>query len=56
MGCHSLLQGIFLTQGLNMDLLHCTQILDYLSHQGSPNKVKTKYRKDPLIQSFISPL
>ena len=26
-GCHSLLQGIFLTQGLNPDLLHCRQIL-----------------------------
>ena len=29
---HSLLQGIFLTQGLNMSLLHCRQILYYLSH------------------------
>ena len=35
-GCHSLLQGIFLTQGLNPGLLHCRQILDHLSHQGSP--------------------
>ena len=26
-GCHSLLQGIFLTQGLNPGLLHCRQIL-----------------------------
>ena len=25
-GCHALLQGIFLTQGLNLDLLHCRQI------------------------------
>ena len=25
-GCHSLLQGIFLTQGSNLDLLHCRQI------------------------------
>ena len=25
--CHFLLQGIFLTQGLNMDLLYCRQIL-----------------------------
>ena len=25
-GCHSLLQGIFLTQGLNPHLLHCTEI------------------------------
>ena len=26
-GCHSLLQRIFLTQGLNTGLLHCRQIL-----------------------------
>ena len=26
-GCHSLLQGIFLTQGLNSGLPHCGQIL-----------------------------
>ena len=26
-GCHSLLQGIFLTQGSNRRLLHCRQIL-----------------------------
>ena len=34
-GCHSLIQGIFLTQGLNLDLLHYRQILYLLSHQGS---------------------
>ena len=34
--CHSLLQGIFLTQELNSGLLHCRQILYHLSHQGSP--------------------
>ena len=34
---HLLLQGIFLTQGLSSVLLHCRQILYYLSHQGSPN-------------------
>ena len=34
--CHSLLQKIFLTQGLNPGLLHCKQILYYLSYQGSP--------------------
>ena len=36
MGCHSLLQGIFPTQGLNLGLLHCRQILYCLSHLGSP--------------------
>ena len=35
--CHSLLQGIFLTQGLNPGLLHCRQILYHLSHQGNPS-------------------
>ena len=34
-GSYSLLQGIFPTQGLNTDLLHCRQILYQLSHQGS---------------------
>ena len=33
---HSLLQGIFLTQGSNPGLLHCRQILYCLSHQGNP--------------------
>ena len=31
-----LLQGIFLTQGSNLGLSHCRQILYCLSHQGSP--------------------
>ena len=35
MGNHSLLQGIFLTQGLNCGLLYCRQILYHLSYQGS---------------------
>ena len=30
-GCHFLLQGIFLTQGSNSGLLHCRQILYHLS-------------------------
>ena len=38
-GSHSLLQGIFLTQGLNTGLLHCRQILYHLSHQGSPRRL-----------------
>ena len=35
-GCHFLLQGIFLTQGSNLGLLHCRRILYQLSHQGNP--------------------
>ena len=34
-GCHLLLQGIFLIQGLNPGLLQCRQILYRLSCQGS---------------------
>ena len=37
MGCHFLLQGIFLTQGFNPGLLHCRQTLYHLSHQGNPS-------------------
>ena len=41
-GCHCLLQGIFLTQGSNPGLLHCNcrQTLYRLSHQGSPDSEK----------------
>ena len=35
-GNHSLLQGIFQTQGSNLGLLHYRKILYHLSHQGSP--------------------
>ena len=35
-GSHSLLQGIFTTQGLNPGLLHRRRILYQLSHKGSP--------------------
>jgi len=35
-GCHFLLQGIFLILGSNLGLLHCRQILYNLNHQGSP--------------------
>ena len=33
---HSILQGMFLTQGSNPVLLYLRQILYHLSHQGSP--------------------
>ena len=35
-GSLSLLQGIFPTQGLNLGLPHCRQILYQLSHKGKP--------------------
>ena len=34
LGSHFLLQGIFMTQGLNPGLPHCRQTLYHLSHQG----------------------
>ena len=34
-GCHFLLQGIFQTQGSNLGILHCRQMVYHLSHQGS---------------------
>ena len=48
MGCHSLLQGIFPTQGLNQGLLHCRQVLYHLSHQGNPYMCMYKY-----VQTYI---
>ena len=42
-GCHFLLQGIFLTQGSNPSLLHWQVDSLLLSHQGSPLKLITTY-------------
>ena len=36
LGSHSLLQGVFQTQGLNSGLLPCRQVIYRLSYQGSP--------------------
>ena len=44
---HALLQGIFLTQGLNLGLPHCRQILYHLSHQGRGSK--------EMLYSFLFP-
>ena len=46
-GCHFLLQGIFLTQGSNPGLLNCRQILDHLSH--------LQYWVDPIAKSKLKP-
>ena len=35
---HFLLWGIFLTQGSNLGLLHCSEILYHLSYQGGPRQ------------------
>ena len=36
-GCHFLLQGIFLTEESNPGLLHCRQMIYQLSYEGSVN-------------------
>ena len=41
-GSHSLLQGIFPTQGSNLGFLHCRQIIYHLSYQGSIYSVVEK--------------
>ena len=48
-GCHALLQGIFPTQGSNSGLLHCRQILYWLSHQGTLNELMNRW-----IRAFLS--
>ena len=52
-GSHSLLQGIFLTQGSNLDLPHCRQIPYYLSHQGNNQKLAFKLSGGMLACSFL---
>ena len=50
---HSLLQGFFLTQGLNLGLLHCGQILCHLSHiyrcigEGNGNPLQCSCLENP---------
>ena len=45
-------RGIFLTQGLNLGLLHCRRILSCLSHQGSRN-LWTAARQAPLSTGIL---
>ena len=42
-GCHPLLQGIFPTQGSNLGLSHCRQILYFLSYRGNLFFLLTSY-------------
>ena len=48
-GSHVLLQGIFFTQGSNLGLLHCKQILQHLSNQRSP-RLKGYFRGNTTLQ------
>ena len=51
---HSLLQGIFPTQGLNLGLSHCAQIRNCLSHQGNPCIRTCKHTHMFLMYMYIS--
>ena len=53
-GCHFLLQRIFLTQKSNVGLLHCRQILYCLSHQGSPGVWGALREILQIIISYVS--
>ena len=44
MGRHSILQEIFLTQGLNPGLPHCGQILYHLSHRRELNHINNEMK------------
>ena len=48
-GCHSLLQIIFLIQGSHSGLPDCRQILYHLSHQGSPMVYYMILNKFPVL-------
>ena len=57
-GSQSLLQGILPTQGSNLGLPHCGQILYHLSYQGSPiysvaSKLKYRYRKEKFLNIML---
>ena len=52
-GCQSLLQDIFLTQGSNPDLLHCRQILYQLSHQGKLLVINKSWRYMVTIVNIV---
>ena len=58
-GCHIVLQGIFLTQELNPGLLcflHCKQILYPLSHWGSPkNPMNSMKRQKDMTMKYEAP-
>ena len=58
-GSHSLLQGIFPTQGSNLGLPHCRQILCHLGLQESPKQTKgnkklyTQNRHDSILDNSL---
>ena len=62
-GCHALLQGIFLTQGWNLGFLHCRQILYHWatkeaheSESKSPSVVSNSLQPHGLYSPWNSPV
>ena len=54
MHCHFLLQGIFPTQGLNPNLLHCRQTVYPLSHQGQKiNWVSSELARSSVLWKIL---
>ena len=53
-GCHSLLQGIFPTQGLNLGLPHWRQMLYHLSHQGSPSTCTRHWNRKNVYGMYLA--
>ena len=51
-GCHFILQGTFLTQVLNLGLLHCRQILYQLSYEGSTHSPLALTRRTYLAKTL----
>ena len=56
-GCHFLFQGIFPTQGLNLNLQHCRQMLYHLSHQESPSRrlghLRSTRTETPMLRTLL---
>ena len=52
-GCHTLLRGIFPSQGSNPGLPHCRWIFYHLSPQGSPRKLE--WEADPFSRGTSWP-
>ena len=51
-GGQPLLQGVFLTKGLNLGVFHCRQILYHLSHHGCPNiYIKSLHISNQILRS-----
>ena len=55
MGCCSLLQRLFLTQGLNPSLLHCKQFLCCLSYREVPKALEIPGMGDKLGRATRTP-